>query len=130
MIDVCQVMRSTLLGHSYTDVYLKRLDQLTGKEGIVVRPVYPPVSRRYLDRSWTSEYIVNVMCRYFDEERAMNTCWEIENLLDGYPLPSANGSYTWTATEVYTEPQELALDEAGMFVWSVQFSVIIERTLD
>ena len=127
IVDVCEVIRAVLEAAGYKPVYVKRLDALTGKEGIIVRPSYLQTARRYSDRTYTTDYIANVMCRFHSEQAAMQACYGIRDLLDGAALPSINGSYRWTSTEVYTEPQEIALDEADMFVWSVQLTVRIER---
>ena len=127
MLDVCEVIRDALEAKGFENVYLKRLGELTGREGIVVRPVSPSVSRRYADRSWSTDFIVNVMCRYRSESEAMAACYAVASAIDSAQLESANGSYKWTSTGVYTEPQELVLDEANMYVWAVQFRVVIER---
>ena len=127
IVDVCEVVKAAIEAEGYRNVYVKRLDELTGKEGIVVRPSALLTARRYSNRTWTTDYIVNVMCRYRSEHEAMQTCFGLRDLLDGAALARINGSYRWTSTEVYTEPQEIALDEADMYVWSVQLTVRIER---
>ena len=127
MIDVCEAMRDALTSAGFSGVSLRRLDEMTGKEGIVIRQVTPMVSRRYADRSWTTDVVVGAYCRYRSEHEAMTVCSAVRDVLDWLALPSPSGGYAWTATEVYTEPAELAFDEAGMYTYLVQFKVTIER---
>lgn len=126
-VDVCEAVAAKLKETGYAGVLLKRMDEMTGREGIVVRLAGSRVVNAHFDRTYTVRVIVNVMCCYYAEAEAMTSANDIRDTVDGAALPSINGSYRWTATEVYTEPQEITLDEAGRYVWNVQFAVTIER---
>ena len=51
----------------------------------------------------------------------MDDCAKATWLLDHAPLASANGSFRFIDQEIYAQPQELALDDAGFYAWSVGF---------
>ena len=50
MTDLLEVAKSYLEGLGYQGVWLKRLDEFTGSEGIVLRRMPETVTDRYMDR--------------------------------------------------------------------------------
>lgn len=125
-VDVTEAMRKVLEDEGYT-VSLKRFDTFTGKEGIILRRVLPTRATKYMDTTRSYNFIVHVIVRRRSEAQAMDECCAIADLLEDCPIPSLNGSYTWTATDVYTEPEEMVLDEENFYAWNTRIDVRIER---
>lgn len=126
MIDLIDVAKDFLVYRGF-DAYVKRLDQFTGREGIVVRRVPSRVTSRYFDGGEALSYIYQVIVRRRSGREAMETCCEIADLLKHAWLASRNGSYSFHGQEVYTGPQELELDEANFSAWEVRFEASISR---
>ena len=127
VVDVCESMKQILDAAGYT-ASLKRLDSFTGKEGIVLRRVLPQRTERYFDNGRSYDFIVHVVVRRRSEAQAMYECSDIAELLTDCPVESLNGSYTWTGTDIYTEPEEMALDEDNFYAWNTRVNVRIERS--
>jgi hypothetical protein len=127
MIDLVDTAAQQLKEAGYADVHKKRLDTLTGCEGIVIRRLPYTVTEHYQDSSKTLSYLFQVIVRRRDEQLAMEQCSDIGELLDGAFIPSNNGSYIFTGCETYTEPQELELEENGFYAWEVRMEATIER---
>lgn len=126
MIDLVDRARDFLADHGY-EAHVKRLDAFTGKEGIVLRRVPSTVTGRYFDGGEAVSYIYQVVVRRRSEREAMEQCCDIAELLKGAWLESGNGSYAFVGQEVYTEPQELKLDEANYYAWEVRIEASISR---
>lgn len=126
-VDVRESLKKILETQGYT-VSLKRLDSFTGKEGIVLRQVMPQRTEKYLDTSRSYDYIVHVVVRNRSEKTAMDTCCDIADLVEDLPINSLNGSYVWTGTDIYTEPEEMVLDEDNFYAWNTRIRVRIERS--
>lgn len=126
MIDLVDRARDFLAAKGY-EAHVKRLDSFTGKEGIVLRRVPSTVTGRYFDGTESVSCIYQVIVRRRSERQAMEECCDIAALLKDAWLGSGNGSYAFVGQEVYTEPQELALDEAGFFAWEVRLEASITR---
>lgn len=128
VIDIPDVVASILRSDGY-DVSVKRLDATRNTEGVVIRRIPATVTDRYLDRDKVIEYIYQVIVRNRSEEEAMEQCCMIAESLDGKSITSENGSFVMIGCqEVYTEPQELALDELGFFAWETRISAQIVRS--
>ena len=127
MIDLLEVAKSYLEGLGYEGVWLKRLDEFTGHEGIVLRRMPETVTDRYMDRSFASDYVWQAIVVRRSEREAIETCEELARALRFAPLDSINGSYRLVENDVYTAPQEMAADEEGFFSWQVQFTAHIWR---
>lgn len=127
MIDLIDRAKDLLAERGY-DAHAKRLDSFTGKEGVVLRRVPSTVTERYLDRSESVSYLYQVVVRRRSERQAMEECCEIAELLADAWLDSGNGSYSFVGQEAYTQPQELALDEAGFYAWQARIEARIEIT--
>lgn len=125
-MDVCESIKAALAERGWV-ANLKRLDPFTGDEGIIVRRGLPESAGRYMDASRSVNFIARIFVRYRSERTAMETCDAIADYLIDRPLPSLDGSYLWSATEIYTEPQELVLDDGGFYVWETSVAVTIER---
>jgi len=125
-VDLVDRVRDALLLNGHADAHVKRLDSFTGKEGICIRRLPSTTVNRYIDRSRTAEYVYQVVVRRRSERAAMDECCDIADLLDGMRVESGNGSYRFSSQEVYTEPQELELDEANFYAWHVRMVASIE----
>jgi len=124
-MDVCESIQSALKAEKI-DASLKRLDSFTGKEGVIIRRVIPEFSGRYMDTTRTVNFIAHIVVRNRSEKAAMELCEWIANFLQDRPLASLDGSYTWSATSIYTEPQEMELDESNFYAWNTRIEVQIE----
>ena len=124
-MDVCEATKKVLSLNGW-DAELKRLDQFTGHEGICLRRVVPETARSYMDvtRTVLAQVVVYVVNR--SERTAMETCDAIAAYLSDRPVPSLDGSYRWTATRIYTEPQELVLDDGGFYTWVTRVEIEAE----
>ena len=127
MIDICERARDWLEAEGFKDVHVKRLDQFTGKEGIVIRPFPTTTTDHYYDRSTSQTYVYQVTVRRRSEAKAIEDCFAVANTLDGAYLPSKNGSYGFVDQEIYTEPQEQELEEANYYAWQVRMVATITR---
>lgn len=125
MIDLVDNVRDFLKDAGYENVTTKRLDETTGREGVVVRRVPYTVSERYYTRTKAINYTYQVIVRQRSEFKAMQMCEEIAQVLEDAYIPSENGSYEFVGQETYTEPQELDLGESGFFVWEVRITAQI-----
>ena len=63
----------------------------------------------------------------FTGREGMEECCDIAELLKGAWLDSENGSYAFEGQEIYTEPQELALEETGFYAWETRIKASITR---
>ena len=126
MIDLVDMARSYLAERGY-EAHVKRLDEFTGREGIVLRRIPSTVTERYFDGGEAVSYVYQVIVRRRSERRAMEECSDIAELLKDAWLESGNGSYAFGGQEIYTEPQELALDEAGFYAWEARLVASITR---
>lgn len=130
MIDLHERAKAYLEAKGYDGVSLKRLDQFTGKEGIVVQLVPASLVESYYDGTQVFDQPYRVTVRRRSEAEAMQVCSDIAETLEGATLESANGSYAPADTQgqqIYTAPQELALEEANYYAWYVQMHARIER---
>lgn len=129
MIDLIENAKTQLEALGYSDVVLKRLDGLTGKEGIVLREVaYTPIER-YYDGTSTGDYVYQAIVRRRGQADARETCGEVAAALEDWEPASSNGSYRLNpgGHSVYTYPQELELSESGFYAYEVRMVARIER---
>lgn len=110
----------------YENVYLKKLDELTGKTGIVVRRMPSAVTGRDYSGSVSLAFVYQVVVRLKSEVAAMQTASELCQLLDMADIPSGNGSYQFVAQEVYTTPQPLETGEKGFYAQEFRIKALIE----
>lgn len=127
MTDLLEVAKSYLEGLGYQGVWLKRLDEFTGPEGIVLRRMPETVTDRYMDRSQASDMVWQAIVVRRSEREAMETCEDLARVLRFAPLDSKNGSYMLVENDVYTQPQEMVADDEGFFAWQVQFTAHVWR---
>lgn len=126
MIDLVY-RASRFLAESGYEAHVKRLDEFTGREGIVLRRIPSAVTERYFDGGEAVSYVYQVIVRRRSERRAMEECCDIAELLKDAWLDSENGSYAFEGQEIYTEPQELALEETGFYAWETRIKASITR---
>jgi hypothetical protein len=126
-IDLVDVAVDFLQSKGYSDTVKRRLDSLTGREGIVVRRQPSTVTNRYQDRGKGISYIYQVVVRRRDEQLAMEQCSAIAALLEEATLESINGTYRFIGSEVYTEPQELELEDDGFYAWEARIEALIAQ---
>lgn len=124
-IDLVDEACSFIVSKGY-DAKVRRLDSMTGKEGIVVRRVPSTVVGEYRDRSKSVAYLWQVIIRRRSEKRALEEADALCKLLDENPIQSGNGSYQIVAQEVYTLPQELALEDSGFYAQEFRIRSYIE----
>lgn len=117
MVDVPEQAVAYIKEHGYDDVYLRRLDSMTGREGIVVRRLPSTVQGRSYSGARTLHYLYQVIVRRRSEREAIEQAEELANLLDLAPLQSANGSFALVQQEIYTPAQELTLSESGFYAY-------------
>ena len=123
--DMLDVVGAVLEGAGY-DPSFKRLDEFTGTEGLVVRQLIPTVLST--DMCGTQDVLAPyvVLARSRSEVKAMETCWDVAELLGGSTLESADGSYRFTASVVQSEPAAVALEEDNVYGWAVTMAVRME----
>lgn len=128
-IDYERRLRHFLSGEGYKGVLLGRFDQLTGREGIVIRKLPSTKSEQYYDGSFNLQRLVQVIVRRRIADDAIEECDWLANLLDGATIESANGTYQFVNQEVYTEPEEFPVYEEGFSTWSFRLraNLLIER---
>ena len=130
MIDLHERVKAYLEAKGFENVSLKRLDSFTGKEGIVVQLLPATVVETYYDGTQVLDQPYRVTVRRRSEAEAMQTCSDIAEALEHVILASARNEYAPHGTEgqqVYTAPQELALEEKSFYAWHVQMRARIER---
>lgn len=120
MVDLIDRYSTALAANGHPNIK-KRFDTLAGKEGVCIRPLPATIKQMYYDGTKEMDYPFQVIVRRRSEEAAMAECCEIEELLDGMTVPSANGSYRIAGCNVYTASQEMKLDEANYYAWHVRF---------
>lgn len=125
MIDLVEGVKALLVENGF-DAHVKRLDAFTGKEGVCVRRLPSSAAAKYMNRKRCVGYLYQVVVRRRSEREAMEECEDIARILESARVESANGSYGFTSQEVYTEPQELEIDEAGFYAWHVRMIASIE----
>lgn len=127
MMDLIDRYSEALAEHGYPNIK-KRFDTLAGREGICIRPLPSTVTQSYYDGTREVDAPFEVIVRRRSEEAAMAECCDIEELLDGMAVPSANGSYRIAGCSVYTASQEMRLDEANYYAWHVRLMAQITTT--
>lgn len=125
MIDVPEQAVKLIKAQGYENVFLKRLDALTGREGIVVRRIPSTVTGYDYTRSKELAYLYQVIVRTRSPKEGMETAEELEKLLDGANLRSGNGSFFFVSQETYTPTQELELDESGFYAYEFRIKAVI-----
>lgn len=118
--DVPEAAKSLLQAEGYSPVVVSRLDAVGKMEAIVLRPAPSTTSARYVDGSRRVAYVLQVLCKRESELQAMEDSHGISELLDMSHLPSPTDSYQFVSAEIYTEPQELGVDESGFYVWELR----------
>lgn len=131
-IDLVDQAAAFLREHGLQDVYTRRLDDLTGQEGIVLRRMPSRVVATYMDGVQTIDEIYQVICKYRSEQHAMDVCYEVAGMLNGADIESANGSYRFTSQDIDTSaggvlPHEVRLHDSGLFAWETRIRARIER---
>ena len=126
-MDVLKAAKA-LLSDNGIEAKIGRLDSFTGKEGVVLRKLPMSVTDVYSDRAKACAYLFQAVARKRLKQDAEELCEAIAETFDDAPVKSLDGSYQCVSTEIYTWPQELALDEAGMNAWevSVRVDLILE----
>lgn len=125
MIDVPEQAAKLIKANGYKDVHLRRLDEFTGREGIIVRRIPSTVTGYDYMRSKELAYLYQVIVRTRSAKRGMETAEALERLLDGAELKSDNNSFFFVSQETYTPTQELELDEAGFYAYEFRIKAVI-----
>ena len=114
MIDVVEQAKKLIEAEGYQNVTMRRLDAMTGREGIVLPSTF---EGRYQDRSRNLAYLWQVVVRTRSASEGQETAEALAMLLDAAQLPSGNKSYWFIAQEIYTPVQELELDESLFYAY-------------
>lgn len=117
MIDVVEQAKKLIEAEGYQNVTMRRLDAMTGREGIVLRKLPSTFEGRYQDRSRNLAYLWQVVVRTRSASEGQETAEALAMLLDAAQLPSGNKSYWFVAQEIYTPVQELELDESLFYAY-------------
>lgn len=117
MIDVVEQAKKLIEAEGYQNVTMRRLDAMTGREGIVLRKLPSTFEGRYQDRSRNLAYLWQVVVRTRSASEGQETAEALAMLLDAAQLPSGNKSYWFIAQEIYTPVQELELDESLFYAY-------------
>lgn len=117
MIDVVEQAKKLLEAQGYENVTMKRLDAMTGREGIVLRKLPSTFEGTYQDRSQTLAYLWQVIVRTRSASAGQETAEALAKLLRAAKLPSGNDSYWFISQELYTPVQELELDESLFYAY-------------
>lgn len=117
MIDVVEQAKKLIEAEGYQNVTMRRLDAMTGREGIVLRKLPSTFEGRYKDRSRNLAYLWQVVVRTRSASEGQETAEALAMLLDAAQLPSGNKSYWFIAQEIYTPVQELELDESLFYAY-------------
>lgn len=127
-IDLVYRVRDFLQAEGY-DVSTKRLDALTGKEGNVLRHIQFARTAEYYDGTVEGDVVFQLICRSHEEMKAAQDCCDMAEDIEGMTVTTNNGSFVMDSggIEIYTEPQELRLDEANMYAWEARFKAHIEK---
>lgn len=107
------------------EAHITALDAFTGNEGVVVQALPATVTSTDFDGTQHLGAKVQIIARYFGRDKAREAVERIVSLLDGIPLPSPSGRYTWEETEIYTWPQRM--DDSKYDTWEVKINVQIAR---
>lgn len=123
--EIVKGAKTTLESQGFHGIYLRRLDEMTGKEGIVIRLL--PITRTdtHFDLSECLEIPYQIIARFRSDSEAFDECSKAVELLEHrtYPL---DGGYL-TDQEVYTYPQELELSESGFFAYEARLAAQVTR---
>lgn len=119
MIGLIDVAEKRIRDAGFGKTYFRRLDSSAKREGIVIRVLPATTLGRYFDGSRDVRYYFQIIVKRRSEERAMNECDAIADLLERADLSSEDGSYSVTSCVVDSEPQELELNESNMYAWKV-----------
>lgn len=125
-IDLPDMAARLIEAAGHEGVTLRKLDQMTGKAGIVVRRIPSAITGRYYDGEREVACVYQVVVRNRSEVRAMQLAAELEDLLDGAEVRSGNGSYEFVAQEVYTPSQSLETGEEGFYAQEFRIRALIE----
>lgn len=126
-IDLADVAAKRLREAGYADAGVKRLADVSDG-GIAVRRLPATATGCYFNGARDIAYLIQVIVAREPERQAIDECCEIADLLPRVDLESENGTYRLTSASVYTEPQELGLNENGMTVWECRIKAIITTT--
>ena len=122
-VDICERARDALVEAGFADVHARRLDALTGREGVVVRLMPSTTQRTYYSGARDVTCYFQVVSKRRDPLQAMNDCHAAAEALPLADLASRNGSYEVSGpAEVDQDAQEVAADQ-GMHVWAARFRV-------
>lgn len=125
-IDLPDMAARYIQRAGYEGVTLRKLDEMTGKTGIVVRRIPSAITGRDYSGSVSLAFVYQVVVRLRSEVAAMQTAAELCELLDMAEIPSGNGSYQFVAQEVYTTPQSLETGESGYHAQEFRIKALIE----
>lgn len=126
MLDFADVLAARLQDNGYTDAKPGKLANLKDG-GIVVRRIPSTITANYYDGPREIAYIVQVAVAREDEEQAIDECDGILALAPFLDLRSANGSYTFTSCEPYTDTQELEIP-GYPYVYECRLRAVITTT--
>ena len=122
-IDLPDVLAERLREAGYEDASVRALDELKAG-GIAVRRVPSTTTARHFDGRRDVTFLVQVVVARERELEAIDQCSAIAELAPALDLSSANGTYSLTSVDVYTDPQELETD-VFPYVWEVRLQALI-----
>lgn len=122
--DIITAARDVLASQGMS-ANLRRLDEMTGKEGIVIRLL--PITRTdsHYDLSECLEVPYQIIARYRSDSQAYGMCAKAVELLEHRIFPIEGGSVT--DQEIYTYPQELELSESGFYAYETRLTAHVTR---
>jgi hypothetical protein len=120
-MSIVDLAAEYLRANGFPDASKRRLDGLTGAEGVVVRFMIDTPVVAYMDGSAICQTVYQVVCRNRSEAAAMENCAKAAALLDGVDL---GGLVSHT---VYSEPQELGLEERGFHAWECRMAAQVYK---
>ena len=127
-VDICERARDALVAAGAGKVLVRRLDGLSGREGVVVRPMPGTVVSSYYDGSRDVVLRFQVVVKRRSPVEAMDWCDAAVAAILGADLSSANGSYDLAGPAwVEEDAQEVALGDDEMHVWAVRFGAAATR---
>lgn len=123
--EIIKRAKSTLEAHGIKGVYLRRLDEMTGKEGLIIRLLPITRSDTHFDLSECLQVPYQVIARFRSDSEAFEMCSKAVEILEHcvFPIEGAHLS----DQEVYTYPQELEVSESGFYVYEARLTAQVVR---
>lgn len=127
MNDLMDRIADLLVSHGFKGVSLKRLDNLTDKEWLVLKQLPHVLIESYYGGENEYQYPFLIIARNRSAMGAEAICSDAVALLQGCNVKSANGSFypDENGHEVLEYPKELGIDKQGFYVWQAKMACTI-----